>query len=350
VVADEKAANVEVSAEALPTGRRGPLFWLKVAFGCAVVLAGALYLVRSWSQVSMALAEMGWLPMVASLVPATGGVVAAMLAWRALLADLGAPLRVSDAGRVFFASQLGKYLPGSVWPLLAQIELARDLKVPRPVSLASSVLAIVLSLTVGILVALVTLPFGAAGALRDFWWILLAVPLLLVALHPRVTVGLLNVALRLVRRSPLAVRPTWRGMARATAWQTLCWVLLGLHCYLLVLGYGAAPGQAFPLAIGGFALAYCAGVLFLPAPAGLGVREVALSASLALVLTQPQAFAVALVSRFAMALVDGGVAAAWWLRPVRRHGLRGVDTGVADRENRSDDGLDAGRGDGGRGG
>jgi hypothetical protein len=77
---------------------------------------------------------------------------------------------------------------------------------------------------------------------------------------------------------------------------------------------------------------------------------VALSASLALVLTQPQAFAVALVSRFAMALVDGGVAAAWWLRPVRRHGLRGVDTGVADRENRSDDGLDAGRGDGGRGG
>jgi len=58
-------------------------------------------------------------------------------------------------------------------------------------------------------------------------------------------------------------------------------------------------------------------VLFLPAPAGLGVRELALSASLALVLTQPQAFAVALVSRFVLALVDVGVAAAWWLRPGR---------------------------------
>lgn len=303
-----------------PTGsahRRGPLFWAKVAFGCAVVLAGALYLVRSWAEVSRALAEMGWLPMAGSLLPAAGGGVAAMLAWRTLLADLGAPLPVRDAGRVFFASQLGKYLPGSVWPILAQIELARDLKVPRAVSLAVSLLAVLLSLSVGLIVAAVTLPFGASGALRDFWWVLLAVPVLLVALHPRITVGALNLVLRLLRRAPLPVRPTWRGMARAALWQTLSWVLLGLHCYVLVLGYGADPARTLPLAIGGFALAYCSGVLFLPAPAGLGIRELALAASLAVVLTSPQVFAVVLVSRFALALVDGTLAAAWWLRLVR---------------------------------
>ncbi|MGH4026610.1 MAG: lysylphosphatidylglycerol synthase domain-containing protein [Pseudonocardiaceae bacterium] len=298
------------------TPRKGPWFWVKIAFGCAVVAAGGLYLVRSWAEVSVALAEMGWLYMAGSLLPATGGVTAAMLAWRTLLADLGAPLRVRPAGRVFFASQLGKYLPGSVWSVVAQIELARDLKVPRAVSLAVSVLALVLSLTVGILVALLTLPFGAFGALQGFWWVLPVVPVLLVALHPRVTVGGLNVVLRLLRRAPLTVRPSWRGMARATLWQTLSWILLGLHCYLLVLGYGADPVRALPLAIGGFALAYCSGVLFLPAPAGLGVRELALAAALAVVLTSPQAFAVVLVSRFALALVDGALATAWWLRPV----------------------------------
>ncbi|MGH3909357.1 MAG: lysylphosphatidylglycerol synthase domain-containing protein, partial [Pseudonocardiaceae bacterium] len=320
-----------------PTGsahRRGPLFWVKIAFACAVVLAGGLYLVRSWAEVSRALAEMGWLPMVGSLLPAAGGVIAAMLAWRTLLADLGAPLPVRDGGRVFFASQLGKYLPGSVWPILAQIELARDLKVPRALSLAVSVLAVVLSLSVGLIVALVTLPFGAFGPLPDvlgqgLWWVLPAVPVLLVALHPRVTVGALNVVLRLLRRAPLTVRPSWRGMARAALWQTLSWVLLGLHCYVLVLGYGADPARALPLAIGGFALAYCSGVLFLPAPAGLGVRDLVLAASLAVVLTPPQAFAVVLVSRFALALVDGALAAAWWLRLVS--GFRGYST---DRHSR----------------
>lgn len=307
-----------------PTGsaaarRSGPWFWVKIAFGCAVVAAGGLYLVRSWAEVSRALAEMGWLPMVGSLLPAAGGVIAAMFAWRTLLADLGAPLRVRDGGRVFFASQLGKYLPGSVWTVLAQVELARELKVPRAVSLAVSVLALVLSLTVGIVVALVTLPFGAFGTLPtligpSFWWVLAAVPVLLVVLHPRVIVGALNIVLRLLRRAPLTVRPSWRGMARATLWQTLSWILLGLHCYVLVLGYGADPARALPLAIGGFALAYCSGVLFLPAPAGLGIRELALAASLAVVLTSPQAFAVVLVSRFALALVDGAVAAGWWVR------------------------------------
>ncbi|MGH4015522.1 MAG: lysylphosphatidylglycerol synthase domain-containing protein [Pseudonocardiaceae bacterium] len=304
----------------------GPWFWVKIAFGGAVLGAGGLYLVRSWAQVSRAMAEMGWLPMVGALLPAAGGVIAAMLAWRALLADLGAPLPVRDAGRVFFASQLGKYLPGSVWVFLAQIELARELKVPRAVSVAVSVLAVVLSLTVGIAVALVTLPFGAAGALQGYWWLLPAVPVLLVALHPRVTVGGLNLVLWLLRRAPLTVRPSWRGMARAAVWQSLSWCLLGLHCYLLVLGYGADPARALPLAIGGFALAYCAGVLFLPAPAGLGIRELALAASLAVVLTQPQAFAVVLVSRFALVLVDGALAALWWLRLVRGTQRQGGET------------------------
>lgn len=308
-----------------PTGaggaRRGLWFWVKIAFGCAVLAAGGLYLAGSWAEVSRALAQMGWLPMVGSLLPAAGGGIAAMLAWRALLADLGAPLGVHGSGRVFFGSQLGKYLPGSVWPVLAQIELGKELKVPRVVSLAVSVLAVVLSLTVGILVALVTLPVGALGVLpnligQGFWLVLAAVPVLLLVLHPGVVVGGLNFALRLVRRAPLTVRPSRRGMARAAGWQTLSWILLGSHCYLLVLGYGADPARALPLAIGGFALAYCSGVLFVPAPAGLGIRELALAASLAVVLTSPQAFAVVLVSRFALALVDVTLATAWWLRPV----------------------------------
>ena len=44
-------------------------------------------------------------------------------AWQVLLAGLGSPLRTTTAGRIFFIGQLGKYIPGSVWPILTQMEL-----------------------------------------------------------------------------------------------------------------------------------------------------------------------------------------------------------------------------------
>ncbi|WP_300013424.1 lysylphosphatidylglycerol synthase domain-containing protein [Pseudonocardia sp.] len=297
--------------------RRGLLFWTKIGFGVAVLVAATWLVVDSWDEISVALGSIGWLALAGSLPPAIGGVAAAMLAWRTLLADLGSKLSVSDAGRVYFTSQLGKYVPGSVWPFLAQIELGRELKVPRAVSFAVSILAIVLSLTVGAAVAAATLLVGPAEALRSFWWILLALPVLAAALHPAVTVGGVNLLLRALRRTPLTVRPSWSGTCRAALWQTLSWILLGLHCYVLVAAVGAAGPRVVALAIGAFALAFCAGVLFLPSPAGAGVREFALAAGLAGVLAVPQAIAVVLVSRFALMFVDAALAAGWWVGRTR---------------------------------
>jgi hypothetical protein len=70
--------------------------------------------------------------------------------------------------------------------------------------------------------------------------------------------------------------------------------------------------------IGGFALAYVAGTLFVPAPAGAGVREAVLGVSLAGVIAHSAAFThehvlvVVLLSRFLLAVLDfaqAGVAA-----------------------------------------
>jgi hypothetical protein len=150
--------SVESNRASLPP--RGIALWLKITFGIAVVSAGGLYFVRNWPEISAAFTDMGVLPMFAPLLPALGGLVAAMAAWRVLLSDLGAPLSMRDAGRVYFASQLGKYLPGPLWTFVAQVEFARDLKVPRAVSFGASMLGVVLSLTIGIVIGVVLLPFG----------------------------------------------------------------------------------------------------------------------------------------------------------------------------------------------
>jgi glycosyltransferase 2 family protein len=299
--------------------RRGLVGWVKIVFFAAAPPPGAWYLVKTWPDTRPALSRIGWGAALASLVPAVAAVVAAMIAWRRLLADLGAPLPVRPAARVYYTSQLGKYLPGSVWTFVAQVELARDLKVPRAVSGAASMLAVALSLAVGLGVAAVLLPFGAADAMRRFWWLWLVGPLLLAAVHPRVTRWGMDRMLRLLRRPPLAVQPTVRGALAAAGWSALSWVLMGLHCVILVRAAGAGGWRVVPLAVGGFALAYCAGVLFVPAPAGVGVRELALGAALSTAVTPQVATAVVLVSRLAFAAVDLGMAAATFHRrgPIR---------------------------------
>jgi hypothetical protein len=72
-----------------------------------------------------------------ALLTVLAGLFTSFLGWRAVLADYGGRLPLAGGLRVFFLSQLGKYLPGSIWPAVAQMELGREYKVPRRVSAAA---------------------------------------------------------------------------------------------------------------------------------------------------------------------------------------------------------------------
>jgi glycosyltransferase involved in cell wall biosynthesis len=309
-------AGVEIADLPAPA-RRGLAWWLKAAFLVATVAGALWYLASTWQETGQALERIGWASALLSAPLAVGGTTAAMFAWRRLLADLGYRLPVGPAGRVYFTSQLGKYLPGSVWTFLAQVELARRQKVPRSVSLAVSMLAIVLSLTVGLGMAFALLPLGAGEALRRYWWLALLAPVLLVAVHPKVIAAVMKLAARVLGRPQIQIHPTGRGMLAAAGWQVLSWSLLGLHCFVLARGVGVTGWSGLPLAVGGFALAYCAGLLFLPAPAGVGVRELALAAALATAVPAPAAAAVVLMSRVVLVAVDLGSVLAWSRRYAR---------------------------------
>lgn len=111
-----------------------------VVLGCAVLALRA-----RWDEAGAALVALSPWTVAGALAAALAGLGTQMLAWRALLADLGSPLPVPVAARVMFVGQLGKYVPGSVWAFLAQVELARDRAVPRYRAAAATVLAIDLS-------------------------------------------------------------------------------------------------------------------------------------------------------------------------------------------------------------
>lgn len=274
----------------------------------ALCFAGyALY--ARWEEASAALRSLSPWIVAAALAAAMAGLCGQLLAWRALLSDLGSPLRPAVAARIMFLAQLGKYVPGSVWAFAAQVELAKDREVPRPRGATATVLAIAVTLAVNLAVAAVTLPFSSAGAAQQWWWALAAAPVLVAALHPRVVTRLIHAAQRLGRRAREVPESeldhvTARGMAAAVGWSALAWLALGAHIWLLVYGVGGGGAGAFPVAVGAYALAWTLGVLAIFAPAGIGVREVVLVVVLSPVLDPGAALVAAGLSRLVMTAAD----------------------------------------------
>jgi uncharacterized membrane protein YbhN (UPF0104 family) len=274
----------EAASEAVP--RRSPARRL-VRYGfLAIALGfGAWAVIREWDAVVAGFARMSPPALGGSLVAVVAALLGAMLTWRTLLSDLGSPLPVRPAAKVFFVGQLGKYIPGTVWPVLAQMEMGRDLGVPRTRSAAAFFLMMPIQLATGLLVTLVTLGWDRFG------WLLLFIPVLLVALEPKVVNAVIGFALRKLRREPLERPLTRRGMLTALGWALAGWVAYGVHLYFVV------PQGGLIFAIGAFALSWCLGILTFVIPAGAGVREVAMVAVLAPQLDRGSAIAVALASR-----------------------------------------------------
>ena len=278
--------------------------WLRAGLLAAAVGLAVYGLASRWPQVHSALAKLAWYDVAGAALCALAGLGCMMLAWRALLADLGSPLPLRTAIRVMFVGQLGKYVPGAVWAVAAQVELARDHDVPRRRSATASLVAMATTLVVGLVAAGIMLPLVSAHAVRQYWWVLAVTPLAAACLYPPVNKFLLDLALKAARKPPLE-RPVSRpAMARTLAWTALGWLCYGAHAWFLIRVFAGRGGDAFALALGAYALAWSVGFLIVFFPGGIGPRELALIAVLAPVMPAASALVVALASRVVMTVGD----------------------------------------------
>jgi hypothetical protein len=284
-----------------------------VRYGFVVVAVGlgAYAVIGQWHSVRSAMVEIGPLPTILAMVAVLCGLTCAMFQWRVLLSSLGSRLPIRVAAKIVFVGQLGKYLPGSIWPVLAQMELGTAHQVPRRRSATASVLTMLISLLGGLLAALVTLPF-LSGEAAGYRWAFLAAPVLIACVHPKVLNPVLTRLLRLAKRPPLEQPLTGRAVLLSLAWALGSWFCYGIQVWLLAVRLGAPDGRTLLLSIGGFAFAWCVGFIIVFAPAGAGVRDVLLIALLGPVVGTGPATAVALVSRILMTagdLITAGVSA-----------------------------------------
>lgn len=286
-------------------GRR--VRWAVVVRYTAVVVVLALAgfaVAQQWDEVANDLSRIGIGAILLSAAAAAVALGSSMMAWRSLLVDLGAPLRTIDAAPVFFVGQLGKYVPGTVWPVVMQMAFAKAHGVGRRTVATAFVALMLVTVVTGVVMAGLALPIGDPDVARRYWWVGIGVPVVLVLLHPPVFSRCANAVARLIRRSVEIQAVSRRGLVVCSAWSVVTWTAYGLHLVPVGERLGASGSGFFLTCVGAYALAWCVGFVIVIVPAGLGVREAALVFALRGALPTAAATALALTSRLVVTVVE----------------------------------------------
>lgn len=278
---------------------------LSTAIGLLVAVAGAVFVARAIadgydsSRDAIADAGIGWL--VASFPVAFVGMTLVGVPWRRSMRLLGSDPSLRDTLHWYFLGQLGKYVPGTLWPVVGRSEMARRGGVPRPAAYGSVVLTLGATYLAAMLVVIGFLPFAGENGAGDQWWVLLLLPVGLAVLHPSVLAWGKALTERIVRRQLDVVIPTWRDSVELVLRHAPAWLFIGSATWLVARAFDPDVGWAELMVPG--VLSWIIGFVVVPAPGGIGVREAAFTAAAAS-LDPGIAATVAVVSRLVFMLVD----------------------------------------------
>lgn len=232
--------------------------------------------------------------------------------WKLILVRLGNPLSYRKSFRIFFLSQLGRYIPGKVWGILGLVYLSGREGITQAISGASIILQLILQVISGVMLFILTLPFWREiPALGALYAVLLFFPLGLVFLHPTLLGRGFNFALRLAGQEPIDLNWGYRYILGQLALWGGFWVIHGLASYHLIKAISNPP-PPFPVVTGIFAIAWVAGFVSLLTPSGLGVMEGTLTLLLGFYLPLYMATIIALVTRLLRTAGDLVCAAIAW--------------------------------------
>ena len=284
--------------------------------GGAIVVAAVLQLATNWEALRSQPLDWEIRPvyLAASALLVWTMYLVLIAAWRLVLHGWGERLGGLDAARIWTVSSLGKYLPGKIWAIAGMALMAQRAGVAAWAATGSAVILQALAVAAGGVVVAVT----GTAALESQWpgfraglALLLAGSVVGVALMT--WPPFVRRLLRLVRIEPRGATPGTVAVLAAAAANLVAWAGYGAAFWLLAAGLLPESGLGLDLAIGAFTASYLAGLLFLPAPGGVGVRESVMVLMLQAPLGEGGALALAIASRLLLTVTEVGAAAPFLL-------------------------------------
>lgn len=297
--------------------------------GALLLAAATWFLYDTIASNWQALSEHDWrvdpLLLGASVVAHVGVLVWGVLVWGRVQRQFsGAAVPTTQLLRIWFVSNLAKYIPGKVFQFVAVAQLGRGSGAAPSVLLASLLVHTGLSLLTATLLAGLTLGGQLLADVPQTLIAVVAVAGSLLLVHPALLDGALRLVARVTRRDLLRWHGRWADGIALLGLSLTSWVLYGVAYYLFLAAFTPLPLGTLPALSGVNALSFVAGYLAIVTPGGLGVREAAMTALLLPLLPRSVAAVLAIASRLwtIAAEVIGGLLALLLARRARTAGAR----------------------------
>ena len=273
---------------------------LGIVIGVAGVAFVARTLISKWDEVSDAFSQVDAINLVLSLLLGLAAMTSIGWIWVTMIVARSHNVRHRNAMAWYFTGQLGKYVPGGIWPIVGRAELAVRNGIPRLDAYASTGLSLVTTYSA----AVVTIGIGAAATTGHRLIAALIAIGLVTAYAAFSQPSLRAVIIRIASRvSPSASSLTDpKRLARLTVVHVPAWILMSLSTSVTATAFGAKISIADMLFI--TSTSWLAGFVVVGVPGGIGVREAVFTSLAGGIIGTPLAVSLALMSRVVFIAVD----------------------------------------------
>ena len=277
--------------------RKRVIKWILQALLIAVIfyfLARNLYV--NWNKIVEYDWNINYYFLASSLVLSIVSAFLIALGWDLILRVVGGRLGYKRALKIFFITDLAKYVPGKVWTMVGKVYLCTKEGIPIAKTSASVVIQPLIQVISGVLMFLVSLPFWTKtnDFMNKLYFFFPLIPIGLVLLHPAIMTKLLNFMLTRLKQKPIELNIKYRDILLILLLWCGLWILTGVTYYFLIISVQSFPVSWLPVTIGIFSIA---GVSQFLTPSGIGVLEGVLTVLLSLYLPVPIAILIALLAR-----------------------------------------------------
>ena len=218
--------------------------------------------------------------------------------WRFILTSLGSNLPFKTSWRIWFLSNLGRYLPGKVWQIMGMVYLCEKENVPKVRTFTAIVLGLSLFSLSGLLLMYLYMFLSGTVQFAEYTYaFLFFIPCGVVVIYPAIFEKIINFLLRLFKKEQVEINIRFKTMVLLFVLYLVIWCVYGMAFFFFINSVYPVSFHHFPAFVCIFSASYVLGLLAVFVPAGIGVRESILTAFLSFIIPLHFATVVALLAR-----------------------------------------------------
>jgi uncharacterized membrane protein YbhN (UPF0104 family) len=232
--------------------------------------------------------------------------------WLSLLKKVGSDLSFWKMFRIWFISNVGKYLPGKIWTVVGMIYLLEKEGVPKRKGLTTSIIGQALSVLSAFILSFTLLGYTlyekifSKNPVIFFLAISFSIAALIIVAYPKLLEISINLGLSLVKKERINLELRSRDLLLYLAYYIFSWFLFGLAFMVFIQSITQVNWNLYFSLTGAFAFSLTIGFLAVFVPGGLGVREGILVLLLSLYFPLPVATLISIFSRLYISIVELG--------------------------------------------